>query len=66
MQIQLNGEPFEPLDVQSVVDLLARLELDGRRVAAELNPGIVLHSQHASTTLGNGDCVEITHTIGDG
>ncbi|MGV8409399.1 sulfur carrier protein ThiS, partial [Pseudomonas aeruginosa] len=27
MQIQLNGEPFELPDAQSVADLLARLEL---------------------------------------
>ena len=37
MQIQLNGEPFELPDAQSVADLLARLELGGRRVAVELN-----------------------------
>lgn len=66
MQIQLNGEPFELPDAQSVADLLARLELGGRRVAVELNLDIVPRSQHASTTLKDGDRVEIVHAIGGG
>lgn len=66
MQIQLNGEPFELPDAQSVADLLARLELGGRRVAVELNLDIVPRSQHASTALKDGDRVEIVHAIGGG
>lgn len=66
MQIQLNGEPFELPDAQSVADLLARLELGGRRVAVELNLDIVSRSQHASTALKDGDRVEIVHAIGGG
>ncbi|EJB8524655.1 TPA: sulfur carrier protein ThiS [Pseudomonas aeruginosa] len=66
MQIQLNGEPFELPDAQSVADLLARLELGGRRVAVELNLDIVPRSQHASTALKHGDRVEIVHAIGGG
>ncbi len=66
MQIQLNGEPFELPDAQSVADLLARLELGGRRVAVELNLDIVPRSQPASTALKDGDRVEIVHAIGGG
>lgn len=66
MQIQLNGEPFELPDAQGVADLLARLELGGRRVAVELNLDIVPRSQHASTALKDGDRVEIVHAIGGG
>ena len=66
MQIQLNGEPFELPDAQSVADLLARLELGGRRVAVELNLDIVPRSQHASTALKGGDRVGIVHAIGGG
>ncbi|EJC9818544.1 sulfur carrier protein ThiS [Pseudomonas aeruginosa] len=66
MQIQLNGEPFELPDAQSVADLLARLELGGRRVAVELNLDIVPRSRHASTALKDGDRVEIVHAIGGG
>ena len=49
MRIQLNGEPFELPDNQSVADLLVRLDLTGRRVAVELNLDIVPRSQHDST-----------------
>ena len=68
MQIQLNGEPFELPDAQSVADLLARLHGGrlGRRVAVELNLDIVPRSQHASTALKDGDRVEIVHAIGGG
>ncbi|WP_457788189.1 sulfur carrier protein ThiS [Pseudomonas sp. PL-6] len=66
MRIQLNGEPFELPDNQSVADLLARLDLAGRRVAVELNLDIVPRSQHDSTGLAEGDQVEVVHAIGGG
>ncbi|MGQ7960558.1 sulfur carrier protein ThiS [Pseudomonas sp. SP16.1] len=66
MRIQLNGEPFELPDNQSVADLLARLDLAGRRVAVELNLDIVPRSQHDSTRLAEGDHVEVVHAIGGG
>ncbi|MGH8355533.1 MAG: sulfur carrier protein ThiS [Pseudomonas sp.] len=66
MHIQLNGESFELPDGQTVADLLARLELTGRRVAVELNLDIVPRSQHAATALTEGDRVEVVHAIGGG
>lgn len=66
MRIQLNGEPFELPDNQSVADLLARLDLAGRRVAVELNLDIVPRSEHDSTRLAEGDRVEVVHAIGGG
>lgn len=66
MQIQLNGEPYELLAGQTVADLLARLELTGRRLAVELNRDIVPRSAHASTALSEGDQVEVVHAIGGG
>lgn len=66
MRIQLNGEPFELPDGQSVADLLVRLDLTGRRVAVELNLDIVPRSQHATTRLAEGDHVEVVHAIGGG
>lgn len=66
MRIQLNGEPFELPDGQSVADLIGRLDLAGRRVAVELNLDIVPRSQHASTVLNDGDQVEVVHAIGGG
>lgn len=66
MRIQLNGEPFELPDYQSVADLLVRLDLTGRRVAVELNLDIVPRSQHETTLLAEGDQVEVVHAIGGG
>ncbi|SFB23445.1 sulfur carrier protein [Pseudomonas sp. NFIX10] len=66
MRIQLNGEPLELPDGETVAALLIRLELAGRRVAVELNLDIVPRSQHAETTLNDGDSVEVVHAIGGG
>ncbi|MFD2640649.1 sulfur carrier protein ThiS [Pseudomonas japonica] len=66
MRIQLNGEPYELPDGESVSALLSRLELTGRRVAVELNLDIVPRSQHDSTALNEGDQVEVVHAIGGG
>ena len=66
MHIQLNGEPYELPDGETVSALLARLELTGRRIAVELNLDIVPRSQHADTTLNDGDNVEVVHAIGGG
>ncbi|MCQ4278459.1 sulfur carrier protein ThiS [Pseudomonas stutzeri] len=66
MHIQLNGERYELPDGQSVADLLQRLELTGRRLAVELNREIVPRSQHAATTLVEGDQIEVVHAIGGG
>jgi sulfur carrier protein len=66
MHIQLNGEPFELPDGDSVAALLTRLDLAGRRVAVELNLDIVPRSQHESTALREGDQVEVVHAIGGG
>lgn len=66
MHIQLNGESFELPDGQTVADLIARLDLTGRRVAVELNLDIVPRSQHAATALSEGDRVEVVHAIGGG
>jgi sulfur carrier protein len=66
MRIQLNGEALELPEGQSVADLLARLDLAGRRVAVELNLDIVPRSQHAATLLRDGDRVEVVQAIGGG
>ena len=66
MHIQLNGVPFELPDGATVLALLTRLDLAGRRVAVELNLDIVPRSQHESTALNEGDQVEVVHAIGGG
>jgi sulfur carrier protein len=66
MRIQLNGEPLELPDGETVAALLTRLDLTGRRVAVELNLDIVPRSQHEGTALSEGDQVEVVHAIGGG
>ncbi len=66
MRIQLNGDPFELPDGETVAGLLVRLELVGRRVAVELNQDIVPRSQHGDTVLSEGDQIEVVHAIGGG
>ncbi|WP_437879429.1 sulfur carrier protein ThiS [Pseudomonas sp. LRF_L74] len=66
MRIQLNGEPRELPDGQTVADLIDVMQLTGRRVAVELNLDIVPRSQHAETVLREGDQLEIVHAIGGG
>jgi sulfur carrier protein len=66
MQIQLNGEPCQLPDGASVADLIAELDLTGRRLAVEVNLDIVPRSLHATTLLVEGDRVEVVHAIGGG
>jgi sulfur carrier protein len=66
MQIQLNGAAYVLPEGVTIADLLAHLELQGRRVAVERNLDIVPRSQHGSTVLLEGDRVEVVHAIGGG
>jgi len=49
-----------------VSDLVAQLELAGKRIAIELNLEIVPRSAYANTLLEAGDRIEIVHAIGGG
>jgi len=50
----------------TVADLLAALELGPRRIAVEVNRTIVRRADYASTTLHDGDAVEVIHFVGGG
>ena len=64
MHITLNGDAREfPLDT-TVVELLDTLGYAGKRVAVERNGEIVPKSQHAQTTLADGDQIEIVVAAG--
>lgn len=66
MNIQVNGELKQIANGCSIADLLALLEVTGRRVAVELNQEIVPKSLHSTTILQDNDCVEVVHAIGGG
>jgi thiamine biosynthesis protein ThiS len=64
--ITLNGERFELEQPMSVSALLARLEIDPRRVAVEHNLDIVKRHAYADVVIGDGDAVEIVNFVGGG
>ena len=66
MQITLNGDPYTLPGPLTIADLLARLEIDGRRVAVERNLFVIKRDRYATTTIGEGDEIEIVNFVGGG
>jgi thiamine biosynthesis protein ThiS len=66
VKIILNGDPFEIGAPLSVSDLLARLEIDPRRVAVEHNLVVLKRGAFDSTMVGEGDQVEVVNFVGGG
>ena len=66
MNITLNGEPRSLEEELNLEQLISLLDLENKRLAIELNQDIVPRSEHASTTLNEGDNVEIVQAIGGG
>lgn len=66
MFITLNGEPYELDAPMSIIDLLAKLDIDPRRVAIEHNLSIVKRQLYAETFIHEGDRVEIVNFVGGG
>src|SRR5688572_32462749 len=64
--ITLNGEPFELDQPMSVTDLLAKLEIDPRRVAIEHNLTILKRHTFTTVVIGEGDTLEIVNAVGGG
>ena len=66
MVITLNGERFELDRPLSMTDLLARLEIDPRRVAVEHNLTIIRRTTFPEVIVNDGDKVEIVNFVGGG
>jgi len=66
VRIQLNGDPFVIDGQATIATLLARLDIDPRRVAVERNFVIVKRDQYASTDVAEGDEIEIVNFVGGG
>jgi sulfur carrier protein len=67
MQLTINGTPRElALAAPTLAEVLAALDLAGKRVAVELNGAIVPRSRHADTHLNAGDRLEIVAAVGGG
>ena len=67
MKIQINGEQREfPQSVLLLAELINELSLTPQRIAVEVNKTIVRRGDWDTTTLKDGDHVEIVHFVGGG
>lgn len=66
LNVIVNGDDKTLEAGATVADLVHLLELEGKRIAVELNMEIVPRSEHPTTTLSQGDNLEIVHAIGGG
>lgn len=66
MKIWVNGRPVTTEIDATLLDLMATLGLQERRVAIERNDEVVPRSLHGETRLREGDRIEIVHAIGGG
>jgi thiamine biosynthesis protein ThiS len=66
VKITLNGDPFDLPEPVTVAALLARLEIDPRRVAVERNLAVVKRAAFDATTIDDGDEIEIVNFVGGG
>jgi thiamine biosynthesis protein ThiS len=66
LTIRLNGEPFELASPLTIAELLARLDIDSRRVAVEHNLVVVRKAAYESTIVNDGDEVEVVNFVGGG
>ena len=64
--ITLNGERYELDEPISVAGLLAKLEIDPRRVAIEHNLEIIKRHTFTDVVIGEGDRLEIVNFVGGG
>ena len=66
MTIRLNGEPHDLPGPLTVSELLTRLQIDGHRVAVELNLTVLKRATYDSITIRENDEVEIVNFVGGG
>jgi sulfur carrier protein len=66
ISVTINGEPRQFPAPLNCAELLAQLDLTGKRVALERNGEIVPRSRHAAERIGDGDRLEIVVAVGGG
>ena len=66
MVITLNGDRYELEQPISVNALLAKLDIDPRRVAVEHNLDIIKRQRFPDVIVNEGDRVEIVNFVGGG
>jgi sulfur carrier protein len=66
MKIRINGEEKQVKEGVDLVGLLNELEIRPARVVVELNREIVGRDAYGSTSIKEGDVLEIVHFVGGG
>ena len=66
IQLTVNGEYRQFAEPLTMRELVARLELTGKRIALERNGEIVPRSQLDQVALADGDALEIVVAVGGG
>lgn len=66
IELHINGEVRSFPAPLTLAQLVATLDLVGKRIAIEKNGEIVPRSQHAATPLASGDRLEIVVAVGGG
>ena len=61
----INGE-IKETGAHTVAELLAEMNLRGRKIAVEKNGAVVPRSMHDSESLADGDILEIVGAVGGG
>ncbi len=65
MTIYINGEA-QQISCQNLAELIAQLDLDGKRFAVEMNAQIIPKSRLDQTPIHPNDRIEIIHAVGGG
>jgi thiamine biosynthesis protein ThiS len=66
VKIVLNGDPYDVPGPLTIAGLLARLEIDSRRVAVERNLVVLKRALFETTEVSDGDQIEIVNFVGGG
>jgi sulfur carrier protein len=66
MLLHVNGERLEAPEGTTVAGLLGLLEVRTKLVAIERNLEVVPRAEHATTTLADGDRLEVVTLVGGG
>jgi thiamine biosynthesis protein ThiS len=66
LQVYVNGDSHELPETTSLAQLVEQLELVPQRIAIELNRVVVRRADWSTTTLRDGDRLEIVHFVGGG
>ena len=66
IDVTINGDLHSLDENIKLTQLLAQLDLSGKKIAIELNKEIVVRSNYENINLKSGDQLEIVHFIGGG